>query len=124
MSVKKKKIIYTVYAYRLAEDPSQSIIHIDKYPNGNTSRIERCWGWFHDVKVARQCIVENWTDLFEMCYYDHAFIEAVDEGILAHSEIIAHFKATYDSKTSETTVEELVDPPSPLFKNTYGFSMG
>ena len=43
---------------------------------------QRCWGYFLKEEDARNCVLENWTDIFEMDYYNYALIEQVGEAII------------------------------------------
>lgn len=123
--VSSKRPIYTVYVYRLAEDPEKNVIHTEVYPNGNKSRVQRVCGYFYSYETARRCILENWCDLFEHEYYNHAFIEEVHEGLYASGgcDIKEHFAAVYDSQ-GIIHVAALTEAPSPLFRNVVGWSMG
>lgn len=67
---KKTKFIYLVRVYFL--DMSDVERRIQR---------ERTWGFYSSKKVARRCILENWTDIFEAEYYNFAVIMKMPEGV-------------------------------------------
>lgn len=52
-------------------------------PNKDTYKRIRCWGWFEKEEDAEKCIKENWTDIYEIGYYNTAMIESLGEGTLS-----------------------------------------
>ena len=42
---------------------------------------DRIWGFFHDLETAQKCVEENWTDIFELNYYNMAVISEMPAGV-------------------------------------------
>jgi len=42
---------------------------------------DRIWGYYDDFETAEKCVLENWTDLYEIGYYGHAVIQEMPEGV-------------------------------------------
>ena len=42
---------------------------------------QRTWGFYHDLETAQQCVLENWTDIFENNYYNFALISEMPTGV-------------------------------------------
>ena len=53
------------------------------YFNPKTKKLERTrtWGFYKDFETAQKCVLENWTDLYEMGYYNYALINEMPEGV-------------------------------------------
>lgn len=76
--------VYMVVVYKESDNPDQEYY----------KRI-RNWGFYTDLAVARNAIIQNWTDMYELGYYDRAVIESVEEGIMGNTEFVEWFKADY-----------------------------
>ncbi len=92
------KVVYVVttlrfgYKYLNAKRSADGIYHSYRkrtYPTQRkyfTIKSIRTWGWYSDLKTAKQCVEENWADIYEGDY-DCAIIEEIAEGILHGCEI-------------------------------------
>lgn len=49
--------------------------------NDSEYKYKRNWGYFRDLARAERAIYENWTDMYEVGYYDIALIEKISEGL-------------------------------------------
>lgn len=71
----------------------------------------RCWGYYHDKETAVRSIKENWTDMFEMAYYQYAVVEHLMPGVCLKADEIAWFGATYpDGFKGEAAAVEIDKP--------------
>jgi len=58
---------------------------------------QRCWGYFLKEEDARACVLENWTDIYELDYYNYALIEKVGEAIIGQPyKKLGWFRTEYD----------------------------
>lgn len=62
---------------------------------------DRTWGYYVDFARAEESILGNWTDMFEIGYYDHAVIEEVSEGVCTLAVAKQWFFADYTDVTTE-----------------------
>lgn len=67
----------------------------------------RRWGFYTDFKEALQCVLENWTDLYECGYYNYVKIQTEEEGIANDSDEF-WFKVTY---INNKPVVHFIDKP-------------
>lgn len=82
----------------------------------------RCWGWFGKEEDAEKCIMENWTDIYEIGYYNMALIEPCRQGPTGMSAAIKRqrwFDVKYLSN-SKYAIREIDTPKK--FRNTIGWS--
>jgi len=70
----------------------------------------RTWGYFVELEKAEKSILENWTDMFEMNYYDTAVVEKVPEGVCVPHEVVSWFRANYSDQQSGLVVERTERP--------------
>lgn len=49
------------------------------------------WGYYFSYDDAEKSILENYTDLFEIGYYQYAVITAIPEGLCAISDVLQWF---------------------------------
>lgn len=47
---------------------------------------DRTWGWYADLKTAKQSVLENWCDIHETMY-DHVVIEEIPETVIYGGEL-------------------------------------
>lgn len=81
----------------------------------------RCWGWYKDKKIAEQAIKKNWTDMYEVGYYNLAMIEPMSEGICSRPRFEEKwFSVDYLGNNSDYAITEIEKPKR--FKNIVGFS--
>ena len=86
MQKKPKFNIYTVQV--LFVNPDKSV------------KRHRNWGYYRTYEEAEEVIVNNYTDIYENCYYNYGLVNEVPEGILARST--EHwYKADYDNMKDE-----------------------
>ena len=89
-----------------SEDSSESkneeksviyMVTVIGFPGGDTEKAprSRCWGYYLDKETAIRSIKENWTDIFEMAYYQYAVIESLPSGVCSYAEEEAWFGVTY-----------------------------
>jgi len=86
--------------------------------NGRTKRL-RPWGYFEDQATAEKCILENWTDIFEHDYYDHAVIEEIGPGIIGHYKKLNWYKIDYIELSSGKYEEHIYKIDEPISKKHY-----
>ena len=60
-------VIYTITS--LVEDNNGDIVE------------DRVVGWYSDLKIAKQCVEEDWADFDEAGYYNYVVIERNVEGL-------------------------------------------
>ena len=49
--------------------------------NQNENRFRcRCWGYYFDRRTAAKSIVNNWTDMSELGYYEYGVLASLGEG--------------------------------------------
>jgi len=110
--MKKVKPIYFVTVFYVDWDK----------PVGQTlyKRI-RCWGWFANEKDAVKCIKENWTDIYEIGYYNLAMIEPMGQGPCAFAPTKSNrwFNVEYVDQNTYNVAE--IGVPD-RFKRHCGFS--
>lgn len=82
----------------------------------------RTWGYYFTSAEAEKAILENWTDLFEMGYYDLAVVEEAPTGIAVRHREISWFAADY-SKDTRSPVVRRVERPE-WASNICNFSFG
>lgn len=72
---------------------------------------DRTWGFFKDLKIAQKCVLENWTDIFEHNYYDHAVVLKMPEGVCVKESESYWYKITYSKNGSKHKVKLInIDP--------------
>jgi len=88
----------------------------------------RCWGYFINFEDAEKCIKENWGDIYEYGYYNHAVIESVPEGICPKATekwYSAKFNKNWYQPNYEKDFYEIEEIDKPHFlKQIIGFSIG
>lgn len=110
--------IYTIYVIALDKDGTEKTTRVGK--KGNVYELgDRVWGWLDKFEDAEKIVLNNLTDIFEY-YYNYACIEEVSKGVIAMTEVIQWYKASFDK---DTVSVEKVDPP-PFAKNIVNFTMG
>lgn len=77
----------------------------------------RTVGYFEDLETARQCIEENWGDIYEDGYYKYAVIEDVEPGLYMSGSATPIFFKWIDGKYQE------IEKPAEL-KGIVGFTIG
>jgi hypothetical protein len=90
---------------------------------------QRTPGWYTTIEEARQCIEENWGDIYEHAYYNYALIEALAPGLYniggTHEEE-EWFKAIPREVPGENYLEydiEKTEKPEE-YKGVINFSIG
>jgi hypothetical protein len=81
---------------------------------------QRCWGYFLQEEDARACVEENWTDIFELDYYNYALIEQVGEATLGQPYRKVGWYCTsydYDSEGYATGEPRIFPAEEPKFLN-------
>lgn len=71
---------------------------------GHFPERDRTWGFYFTFEEAEQAVLGNYTDLFEMNYYDGAVIEAFQNGVGNVGDIKAWYRAVYNDPTSNDPV--------------------
>jgi hypothetical protein len=82
----------------------------------------RCWGWSCSQENLEKSIVHCTDGLFEMGYYDHAFIEEHPEGLCRTAKVVKTFQAIYNPETQQYQVDEI--PYPEWAKGSCNFSIG
>ena len=93
--------------------PGIYLITVIGFPRGdlNEKTRTRCWGYYHNKETAIQSIKKNWTDIFEMAYYQYALVEYLLPGVCRVATEIAWFGATYpDGFEGEAGAVEIEKP--------------
>lgn len=83
------------------------------------TRGTRVVGYYTKLKDAKQCIEENWGDIYEDGYYKYAVIEDVQPGLYMSCESTPIF---YQWDKKEKKFKQ-IDRPSEL-KGYFGFTIG
>jgi hypothetical protein len=95
---------------------------------GDKTVRQRCWGYFLQEEDARACVLENWTDIFELDYYNYAVVEQVGEATLGLPyKKVAWYGTEYNYDDEgyakgEPRVFEVEEPP--FFKGIVMFCFG
>jgi hypothetical protein len=121
-----RKKIYFVTVFYVPKEFREEMPRpkIDEWETVLYKRI-RCWGWFEKEEDAEKCIKENWTDIYELGYYNLAMIEPNTEGPISCGTESRWFDVKYldteeNSFDNEYIVTEIDKPEA--FKSIIGFS--
>ena len=106
-------IIHTVTTLHTEYDPGMDQTNVVR---------SRCVGYFFDIEKARQCIEENWGDIYENGHYNMAVIETVRPGIYAYPRPEVWFTWMKRSQTDQG-YKLIAEKPEGL-KNVVGFGIG
>lgn len=120
----KKGAIYFVTVFYIPHDKldNNDLLSRKEKPKGWQSHLYkriRCWGWYKNEEDAEACIKENWTDIYEMGYYNFAIIEPFTEGPCGYCRETRYFTVDY-LQNDKYDVKEIERPR--LFKHLIGFS--
>jgi hypothetical protein len=90
---------------------------------------QRTPGWYTTLERAKECIEENWGDIYEHAYYNYALIEELGEGLYnigGHFEHEHWFKVTPREVPGENYLEyDITETTKPEeYKGIINFSMG
>lgn len=89
-------------------------------PDKDTYKRTRCWGWFEKEEDAEKCIKENWTDIYEIGYYNTAMIEPMGEGPCS---VRPRENRWFDVKYIDQNTYEVTEMKTPeRFRRICGFS--
>lgn len=107
---KKNKYIYTI---TLIQESSKKASH------------NRCMGWFTNLKEARDAVLSNAGDMFEVGYYKYAVIERCEMGIYCHIDKEYWFEAHYleGGDALRPLVAEIEMPPKE-YEGVCNFGIG
>ena len=95
--------IYTIYVAHILDDGSF------KRDHGATR--ERTWGWFAELPVAEDFMLNNMTDIFECGYYNVGLIEEFPQGVLVATTRRWWFRGTFIvGPGNKTVVERMWEP--------------
>ena len=77
----------------------------------------RVVGYYTDLETAKQCVEENWGDIYEDGYYHYAVIEDAEPGLYKTCMSKPLFYNWKDGKYTK------IKRPKAL-KNNFGFTIG
>jgi hypothetical protein len=83
----------------------------------------RVWGYYFDLETARQCVLENWTDISELGYYRYGVISQMGEGPLACPETQEWYEFEWEGDAMRRKYKgaKKVEQPEELGNTIYGF---
>lgn len=85
------------------------VCYFDKTKNPKKLIRQRTWGFYPDFETAKKCVEENWTDLYEMGYYNYALINEMPTGVCVHPKNHWWFEVNYPQGRDGSAKVKLID---------------
>jgi hypothetical protein len=101
-----------------------TVIYLER---DGSMRRHRCWGWFPTLALAEETIERNYTDIYEMGYYNTVVVEEMPWGPLAIATDEHWYSVTYaeqgDAERPDKYDIKKIDKSESLL-NMVSFGMG
>jgi hypothetical protein len=84
----------------------------------------RVWGYYRDIETARECVLENWSDISELDYYHYGVISQMGEGPLACPEEQEWYEFEWEGEVGvdmKYKGAKKIDEPVVVGNTLYGF---
>ena len=96
------------------------VVHVFFIKDGDIKR-SRIWGYYFDYAEAEEAVLKNFTDIYEIGYYNYAHINELKPGVCsfpAHPKNERWWKVEYEVEPVPAAYEPKVTPcEKPIHKS-------